>query len=259
LALAAAPPFAGYYSKDAIIEAVHLSQIPGATYAYWCLLIGSFVTGFYIFRAFFMAFHTKERMDEKLRSHLKETHWTMLTGMITLAVPSVLLGMFLIRWILYKSPALLGKSIYILPQYDVLSGMATHFQGALDQTLHSVFTRPFWFAISGIFMAWLLVVMMPQLAGFFSRRFSLIQKIFIGQYGFDWFNERVITRSTRWLATFFFHTGDLKLLDYFFVDGAGRGVIRVSRMIRRLQSGYVYHYAFVMILGLLGFLIWLVW
>ena len=259
LALAAIPPFAGFYSKDAIIEAVHLSTTPGATYAYWCLLIGSFVTGYYIFRAFFMAFHTKERMDEKLRSQLKETHWTMLIAMILLAIPSVILGALLIQKILYQVPGLLGKGIYILPKYNVLAIMAATYRGAFEDALHSVKTLPFWFAFSGVFFAWFTVIIVPQLRTWLMRRFSWIYQSLVNQYGFDIFNNFVFVRGGRRLAELFFNVGDLKVLDHYIVDGSGRNMTRVSKFVRRLQSGYLYHYAFVMIIGLLGFMCWLVW
>jgi NADH-quinone oxidoreductase subunit L len=259
LALSAIPPFSGFYSKDAIIEAVHLSTIPGATYAYWCLLIGSFVTGFYIFRAFFMAFHTKERMDEKLRSQLKETHWSMLLAMIALAIPSVGLGALLVEKILYQTPGLLGSGIHIASQYNVLAIMAKSFHGAWADAMHSVKTLPFWFAVSGVVSAWFVVIIAPQVREWMMKRFSWVYRFLVNQYGFDLFNDFVFTRGTRKIANFFFNVGDLKILDHYMVDGSGRNMTRISKMVRRLQSGYLYHYAFVMIIGLLGFMVWLIW
>jgi len=259
LALAAIPPFSGFYSKDAIIDAVHLSTIPGATYAYWVLLFGSFVTGFYIFRAFFMTFHTKERMGEELRSQLKETHWTMLLPLILLAIPSVVLGALLIQKILFQSPELLGSGVYFAPQYNVLATMAQSYRGVFDEALYAVRTLPFWFSISGIFVAWFMVVVSPKLGENLRRRFSWPYRILLNKYGFDIFGDTVIVRGGRKLANVFFYIGDLKILDYFIVGGSGRVITRISKLGRRLQSGYLYHYAFVMIIGLLGFLIWLLW
>jgi len=259
LALSAIPPFSGFYSKDAIIEAVHLSTIPGATYAYWCLLIGSFVTGYYIFRAFFMAFHTKERMDEKLRSQLKETHWSMLLAMIALAIPSVCLGALLIDKILYQTPGLLGSAIHVASQYNVLAIMAKSFQGAWSDAMHSVKTLPFWFAVSGVVAAWFVVVIAPQVREWMMKRFAWVYRFLVNQYGFDLINDFVFARGTRKIANFFFNVGDLKVLDHYMVDGSGRNMTRISKIVRRLQSGYLYHYAFVMIIGLLGFMVWLIW
>jgi len=129
LALSAIPPTSGFYSKDAIIEAVHLSTIPGAEYAYAVLLLGSFVTAYYIFRAFFMAFHGKERFDSEFASHIKE-HWVMLIPLILLAIPSIFLGMFLAGPMLYHTPGMLGTSIKVLPQYDVLFSNEKGWTGA---------------------------------------------------------------------------------------------------------------------------------
>lgn len=259
LALAAFPPFSGFYSKDSVIQAVGLSTIPGARYAYWCLVIGSFVTGYYIFRAFFMAFHTKERMDEKLRSKLKETHWSMLVAMIALAIPSIGLGALLINKILYSTPGLLGSGIHVASKYNVLAIMAKSWQGPLHDALHSVKTLPFWAATSGIISAWFVVIIAPQVREWLMRRFSWAYKFLVDQYFFDIFNDLVFTRGTRKLSNFFFKVGDLKILDHYMVDGSGRTMTRISKLMRRLQSGYLYHYAFVMIIGLLGFMCWLVW
>ena len=259
LALSAIPPFAGYYSKDSIIEAVHLSMIPGAKYAYWCLLLGAFVTGFYIFRAFFMAFHTKERMSEEVRRHLKETHWTMMVPMIGLAIPSIVLGAALINAILYESPGLLGSSIFISPKYNVIVEMYSNYHGFIHQAIHSVLTLPLWFAVAGVFSAWLVVIPMPYIRDRLAERLPRLRKVLIAQYGFDWLSEKLIVPCTQSMAKAFFYTGDLKILDHYIVNGFGRSITRISRFVRRLQTGYLYHYAFVMVVGLLSFLFWLIW
>ncbi len=151
LSLAAIPPFAGFYSKDTIIEAVAHSTIPGARYAYACLLIGAFVTGYYIFRAFFMTFHTTERMSPKLKSTLKETPLNMRGPQWILSVPSVLLGAALIYWIIYRRPSLLGSSVMVLPQHNVLSTMAGGFHNVFYMTYHSLIALPFWASVLGYF------------------------------------------------------------------------------------------------------------
>ncbi len=258
LALAAIPPTAGFFSKDAVIDAVHASTIVGAHYCYIVLLIGAFVTAYYIFRAFFMAFHTKEKMDEHTRSHLKE-HWVMLFPLILLAIPSLLLGIFIVKPMLYDTPGFLGNSVTVLPQYNVLAQMGTQFHGVWHQIKDCIFTLPFWFSVSGIFCAWFMVIVAPQCQTFFAKRFSWIRRLFIAQYGFDIFNNWFFVRGGRAMSEFFFHTGDLKIIDAGMVDGSGRNVSRVSSLLRKLQSGYLYQYVFVMIVGLLGFLIWLVW
>lgn len=258
LALSAIPPFAGFYSKDSIIDAVHRSTLPGAEYGYICLLVGAFVTGYYIFRAFFMAFHTKERMGESLRSKLKDTPWSMRSAQIALAIPSVFLGMFLIYPILYAVPSLLGKSVLVLPKYNSLAEMAKNYKGAFYMFYHSPATVPFWFSVSGVVCAWFVVIVAPKIPVFLKRYLPFLYRILVEQYGFDALNSLVFVRGGTSLSNFFFKFGDLKVIDNFMVDGSGRNVNRVAKLIRRLQSGYLYHYVFVMILGLLAFLIWLV-
>ncbi len=258
-ALSALPPFSGFYSKDSVIEAVHMSTIPGATYSYWCLVFGAFVTGFYIFRAYFMAFHTKERMDENLRRKLKEPHWSMRFAQVGLAIPSVFLGMVLINPILYQVPSLLQSSLYIMPKYNVLAAMRVDYHGVWAMTIDSVMTLPFWFAISGVFVAWFMVIVAPKVPAFLQRRLPFLHRFLVDQYYFDIFNDLFFVRGTRYLSTFFFKKADLKLIDHYMVDGTGRNATRISKLFRKFQTGYLYHYVLVMIIGVLAFLIWLLW
>lgn len=258
LSLSAIPPFSGFYSKDGIIEAVQQSTIPGAGYAYVCLLIGTFVTGFYIFRAFFMTFHTAERGDPSLRSHLKETAWSMRAPMLIIAIPSVVLGALLVGWVLFQTPGLLSSSVMVLPQHNVLAVVAADFHGALNMAGRAVLTVPFWFSVLGVISAWFAIIVMPKLPDFLQRRLPWLHRILVNQYGFDALNWVVFVLGGRWLSNFFFRVTDEKLLNDFMVDGSGRNATRASRFIRRLQSGYLYHYVFVMIIALLAFLIWLV-
>lgn len=258
LALAAVPPTAGFFSKDAVIDAVHHSTIIGSEYSYVVLLIGAFVTAYYIFRAFFMAFHTKEKMDEHTRSHLKE-HWVMLLPLILLAIPSLVLGVYVAKPMLYDSPGFLGNSVTVLPQYNVLAQMGANFHGVWHQVKDCIYTLPFWFSIAGIFSAWFMVIIAPQLQTVFATRFSWLRRLLLAQYGFDMFNNWFFVRGSRVMSQFFFHTGDLKIIDAGLVNGSGRGVSRISSWLRKLQSGYLYHYVFVMIIGLLGLLIWLMY
>lgn len=256
LALAAIPPFSGFYSKEAIIEAVHQASIPGAQYAYICLLLGSFATAYYIFRVFFLAFHTTERMDKQTQQHLHETSWVMTLPLILLAIPSVFLGGALVEKMLYSQPNLLGNSVYVASQYDVLSRLAEEFPGIGRAIIDSFSHLPFWFAIAGIVTAWLTCVQAPVIRALLSRYLSAIQKILIAKYGFDAFNQKVLVRGVRGISAFFYRWTDRKLIDSWVVDGSGRGVSRLSQRLRRLQTGYLYHYAFTMMLGLLGLLCW---
>ena len=257
LSLAAIPPFSGFYSKDSIIEAVSHSTIPGSQYAYICLLLGAFVTSHYIFRAFFLTFHASNPMAPKL-TPIKERPWSMIGSQWILSIPSVILGVILIYWILYREPNLLDFSIKVLPRHDILQAMRTEFHDAFYMAYHSIVTSPFWASALGIFSAWVMAIARPRIPRLLKQRLIWLHRILAAKYGFDAFNWFVFVRGGRALANFFFQVGDLKILDHFIVDGSGRHVTRVARLMRRLQSGYLYHYVFAMIFGLLIFLIWLV-
>lgn len=259
LALAAIPPFSGFYSKDAIIEAIHHSTVAGAGYAYYCVLIGAFVTAFYIFRALFLVFHTEERMDAHTREHLHEGPWVVWLPLVVLAIPSMLAGFVLAGSMLYQSQSLLGNSIFVLPAHNVLAQMALDYHGSLALTGDAVFGLPFWLSIGGIVLAWLLYVKFPYAPTYMAKRFHLLYRILVDKYGFDAFNQIVFAEGGTKLARFFFVVGDEKILDQGLVNGSGRFINWCSAHLRKLQSGYLYHYAFVMIIGLLGILAWLLW
>lgn len=256
-ALAALPPFAGFYSKDAIIDAVHLSTLPGARYAYFCVLAGTLVTAFYIFRAFFLVFHTQERMDAKVRAEIKESPWVIWLPLIVLAIPSVAIGAVLVGPILFKANSLLGLSLFVLPQDNVLNKMALDYHGPLLMILHGFYSITFWFAFTGLLLAWLFYLKLPHLPQIFAQRFSGIYKLLRDKYGFDDFNQIVFVHGTQKLADVFYTVGDEKILDEQLVNGSGRMINWFSKVLRKLQSGYLYQYAFVMIIALLLFLAWL--
>lgn len=256
-ALSAIPPFSGYFSKDIIIESVHASTIWGAHYAYICLLIGAFVTSYYIFRAYFMAFHTTERFDESMRAQLKETPWSMRLPLVLLAIPSLVLGVIAINPMIFHSPRLLEDSLTVATQYDVLATLQASYHGVIPMIEHAVLTLPFWFSMTGIFTAWLFVVACPGLPNIFQKKFSWIHIVLKRQFGFDAFNDWFFVRGARVLSQFFYHVTDLRWIDHYMVGGTARQAMRISRLLRWLQTGYLYHYVFVMIVALLLFLLWL--
>lgn len=256
LALAAIPPFSGFYSKDAIIEAVHQSSIPGAYYGYLCLLFGCFVTSYYIFRAFFLTFHGESRLSPKLLESLQEPGFSMTLPLIILAIPSTILGLLLVHNMLYQTPGLLGTSVLVLPHYDVLRLMSTEFHGVFNEIVVAFGHAVVWLSLLGIVMAWLTCVRFPNWRDSFARQFSLLNRILIAKYGFDEFNQKMIVPGVQTLSNFFYKKTDLKMIDSWMVDGSGRGISNLSKLLRRLQSGYLYDYVFIMIIGLLGFLIW---
>lgn len=257
LSLAAIPPFSGFYSKDVIIEAVHIATIPGASYAYVCLLLGSFVTAFYIFRQFWYVFHGRPRMEPTLQKALHEAPWTMTLPQILLAIPSIVAGALLVGYIVYSIPGWLGQSIFVLPQYDVLTQLSNEYQSALSTAVHAFTQLPFWFSVAGILVSWIVVIGCPQRVAKLQPIFSPFAWILKKQFGFDAFNRLVFVKGGLSLSQLLFKYLDERIIDRWLVGGTGRDVLRLSKILRRLQSGYVYHYVFVMVLGLVGLLAWM--
>ena len=256
LSLSAIPPFSGFFSKDAIIEAVErATMVPGAQYAYICLLLAVFVTAFYMFRAFFMTFHGKERGMNYEK--IKEPRWVVLIPLILLAIPSLVLGLILVKPILYDHVPILSRSIYVAPEHDVLAQMAHDYPGILGSIGHAFLSLPLWFALAGIATAWVFYVRLPELPSTLQQRFNLIYKLLVNKYGFDAFNQLVFVKGSQKLSNFLYQVADMKIIDSGLVNGAGRAVNRLSQFLRQAQSGYLYHYAFAMILGLFALLVWM--
>lgn len=256
LSLSAIPPFSGFYSKDAIIEAVQMAaHVPGAHFAYICLLLAVFVTSLYIFRAFFLTFHGKSHSHDD--HEIKEPRWVVLIPLIVLAIPSLALGIVLVKPILYAHNPILSKAIYVAPDRDVLAQMAHAYHGAFSSIGHAFFNLPLWLAILGIVTAWLFYVRLPELPGIIQSRFKIIYRILADKYGFDAFTNLVFVRGSQKLSTWLYRVADMKIIDYGLVNGSGRGVNLLARVLRHAQSGYLYHYAFAMILGLFVLLVWM--
>ena len=255
LALIGFPGFSGFFSKDTIIEAVHESHLPMAHVAYPLILLGVFVTALYSFRMFFLVFHGKERMDEHTREHLKESPWVVTVPLILLAIPSVVAG-FLV------DPIVAGDFfkgvIYVAPAHDVIGEMSEHYHGPLGFILHGVMAPPFFLAMAGLFTAWFIYMKRPDLADLIHRRFNLLYVILENKYGFDAFNQKVFAGGSVALGRFLWRVGDAFLIDRLVVNGAAWIVGFFSSEIRHLQTGYLYHYSFAMILGLIGLLGWYV-
>ena len=237
LALAALPPFSGFYSKDAIIDAVHESTLPAASYAYYCVLMGALVTTFYIFRAFFLVFHSQARMPIK---HYQKTTAIVKFSLIILAIPSAIAGFLLVRPFL-NIPGLLTNSLWVLPGHDVI----------LTEHLFSAATV---FSLIGIVLAWFCYYQFPVIPAWVRKHFAWLYQVLVNKYGFDAFNQIVFANGGRWLAKIFFNV-DVNVLDEKLIDGSGRRISWLSNILRRLQSGYIYQYAFVMVLGIIIFLL----
>lgn len=258
LAICGIPPFAGFYSKELIIEAVHLSSLPAATFAYWAVLIGVFITALYSFRLFFLVFHTTDRMDEETRSHVHESPAVVWVPLVMLAIPSVIMGALCVETLLFD-PHYFGGIITVLPAHDPNIYLAEHFHGVFGSILHAPLTLPFWLAIAGIVTAWLCYERYPDFPAKMQARFSGVYAVLANKYGFDEFNQRYIVGGTRWLGEFLWKKGDEKIIDGLMVNGSAQGIGVLAQLMRYWQSGYVYHYAFVMVVGVLLLLLWLLW
>ena len=257
LALCAIPPFAGFYSKDTIIEAAKLVEIPGGAYAYYCVLIGAMVTALYTFRSLFMTFHGKPRMDEHTLSHVHESAWVVWLPLVILAIPSVIIGGILYMPMLFDSPSLLSRSLFVLPEHNVLAELSHEVTSSFAAVWHAPESLTFWLTLVGVLIAWLCYIAFPKIPGQLATRFSWIYRLLLNKYGFDTFYEIFFIRGAKALGRFFYKVGDQKLIDGFFVNGTGRTVRWFAQKGRALQSGYLYHYATVMVLGLFCFLCWL--
>lgn len=258
LALCAFPPFSGFYSKDTIIEAAQLSQIPGSSYAYFCVTAGAMVTALYSFRSLFMTFHGKPRMDEHTLSHIHESPWVVWLPLVLLAIPSIILGYILYMPMLFDSPALLSSSIFTLPEHNVLAELAHEVTSPFASAMHSVHSLTLWVTIAGAALAWVCYIAVPSIPGYFARHLSVLYSILLNKYGFDRFNDFFFVKGSKGLGRMFYKVGDQRLIDGMFVNGSGRLVRWFSTKGRAIQSGYLYHYATVMVFGLLGFLCWLI-
>ncbi len=249
LALIGTPFFAGFYSKDAIIEAVHHSQLPGAGFAYFAVVAGVFITALYSFRLFFMTFHGKERMDKHTWEHLHESPKVVTVPLSVLAIPSFGIGMYLIGDILFGD--FFNGAIYVAPAHDVLGEIAKGYHGVWGFTLHAFKSAPIYLAMAGVLVAWLLYIRFPAVPAQIAERFSVLHKLLIEKYYFDSFNQTIFADGTRKIGEQFWRIGDVRIIDGFFVNGTALTIRWFSGIVRTLQSGYLYDYAFAMILGLL--------
>ncbi len=257
LALIGFPGFSGFFSKDAIIESAHQSALPGANLAYAAVLIGVYVTALYTFRMFFLVFHGPERMDSHTRDHLHETSAVVTVPLVLLAIPSLLVGAFTIQPMLFGG--YFGDSIFVAHNHEVLPELGQHYHGTWAFMLHALTQPPFIVAMLGVATAWLFVLKRPDLGDSVRNRFSFVYRILVNKYGFDRFNEIFFAGGGRGLGRVLWRVGDAGLIDGVLVNGTARSVGWFSGVIRHFQSGYLYHYAFTMIIGLLALLSWLLY
>jgi len=257
LASAGIPGFSGFFSKDAIIEAVHLSQLPGSGFAHFCVLSCVFVTAFYTFRLFFMTFHGKERFQTHGDDHghgqghaPHESPWVVTVPLVVLAVPTICAG-----WVI--GPVLFGgffgESIVVAESHDVLAELGRNFHGVFAMMAHALTTWPFWLAVAGIASAAYLYLKRTDLPEKLRQQFSPLYTVLDQKYYFDRFNDWFFAGGARRVGRGLWKGGDVAVIDGF-VDGCATLVGWLASVIRKLQSGYVYTYAFAMIIGMVTLL-----
>ena len=247
LALIGTPFFAGFYSKDSIIEAVHHSQIWGHTYAYYAVLLGVFFTAVYSFRMYFMVFHGKERMDEHTREHLHETPWVVTVPLIALAIPSIVIGAAYVDDMVFGQ--FFGDAIFVLPAHDVLAQLPKH--DWVGMVMYSVKHPPLYLAAAGVFVAWFLYMKRTDIPAKLEQSFKWLHTLFMEKYYADHFYIKFISPLARWLGDKLWRWGDEKVIDGAVVNGSANTVGFIALQIRKIQTGYLYTYAFAMIVGMI--------
>ena len=249
LALIGTPGFAGFFSKESIIEAVHHSTLPGSGFAWVCVLAGVFITALYSFRMYFLVFHGEERMDAHAREHLHETPAVVTVPLILLAIPSVVVGWVFVEPMLYGSHY--GDSIVVSQAHDVLGRMRASWHGAGAMVLHAFVTVPFWLTLFGAVTAWYLWCRRPDVPQRIAERFRTVHTVLTRKYYFDELYESVLAGLGRAVGGGLWQVGDVRIIDGLMVNGSARGIGWLSGVVRRVQTGLLYHYAFAMIIGLL--------
>jgi NADH-quinone oxidoreductase subunit L len=252
LALIAFPGFSGFFSKDAIIEAVGHSQIGGAGLAHLLLTLGAFVTALYSFRLYFLVFHGEPRMDHHTRSHLHETPWVVTIPLIALAIPSVFIGWYTIEPLLVQN--WLGDAITVNPARDTLHELAAHWHGQREFIRHGMQMAPFWMSMGGLALAayywWYIHQRNPGIDAELQQRGGWLTRVLEDKYGFDDFNQRVFAGGGQRIGRLLWMGSDQRVIDGAVVNGSARAVGWLAGVVRHLQTGMLYHYAFAMILGL---------
>jgi NADH-quinone oxidoreductase subunit L len=289
LAIIGVPPFSGFFSKDAIIEATHLSQVGGHRYAYFAVLAATFVTAFYSFRLLFMTFHGTPRFDVSGHGHEtaggeaaavgdpaqhdtsheagaepdghaghggppRESPWVITVPLILLAIPSVYSGWQYIQPMLFGG--YFGHSIVVSAPHDVVGELAGEWHGVWPFILHGLAGGPFWLGIAGIAAAAWCYLINPAIPARIQRRLPALYAQLDNKYYVDRFNDWFFAGGSREVGGVASNLGDRRIIDGFFVNGAARVVGASAALVRHLQSGYVYHYAFTMIVGVFVLLYW---
>jgi NADH-quinone oxidoreductase subunit L len=269
LALIGTPLFSGFYSKDDIIEAVHASSLPGSGFAYFAVVASVFVTALYSFRAYFLVFHGKERFhhkpfpaaDDHDHGHGHAPHespWVVTLPLVLLAIPSAAIGYLTIGPLLFSD--FFADSIFVdAARHPAMTDLTEAFHGALAMALHGLTAPPFWLALAGVVTAYVCYLARPGIPHAIRARTPFINRLLDNKYYFDWFNEHVLAAGARWFGKGLWTGADLGLIDGAIVNGSARAVGAVAGVVRLVQTGHLYWYALVMILGVVGLMTWQLW
>ncbi len=277
LALIGTPLFAGFYSKDSIIEAVAESHLPGAGFAHFAVLAGVFVTAFYSFRMYFLVFHGKERFDQNHSDadhdpaeepdphHHREEHhkphespWVVTVPLLLLAIPSVVIGFMTVQ------PMLFGEffkgAIFVdAEKHHAMAELARAFHGPVQMAVHALTSMPFWLALAGVASSYYMYLVNPAVPAAIQRAAQPLHTLLVNKYYMDWINENILARAARGLGVGLWKGGDQGVIDGAMVNGSARLVVWVSSVARWVQTGYIYHYALAMIMGVFVLMTYFVW
>ena len=276
LALIGTPFFSGFYSKDSIIEAVHASHLPAAGFASLAVTLGVFVTAFYSFRMYFLVFHGKERFGhEPTHGHHDQDHgdhgehghgphvphespWVVTAPLLLLAIPSVVIGYMTIGPMLFGN--FFADSIFVDgAHHHAMKELAQDFHGPLNMALHALSTLPFWLALSGVVVAWWFYLVQPAIPAALGRLLSPVVTVLENKYFLDWFNEHILAAGARLIGLGLWKGGDVALIDGAIVNGSAHTVGALASVTRLIQTGRLYWYALVMLLGIFALLTWQLW
>ena len=273
LALIGTPFFSGFYSKDSIIEAVAESTLPAAGFAHFAVLAGVFVTAFYSFRMYFLVFHGAERYDQNPDAHHDDHHvhddghhdhtphespWVVTVPLLLLAIPSVVIGYFTIDAMLFGD--FLKDAIFVNEdKHEAMHELGHAYHGAIAMAMHAFSTAPFWLAFAGVVSAYYMYMINPAVPTAIKRVCMPLYTLFENKYYMDWINENILARGARALGTGLWKGGDQSVIDGGIVNGSWKLVGAVSAVTRQLQSGFLYHYALAMIIGVFLLMTWFVW
>ena len=276
LALIGTPLFSGFYSKDSIIEAVTASALPAAGFASFAVLAGVFVTAFYSFRVYFLVFHGKERYDQNPDAHGHDDHHddhddhhghagtphespaVVTLPLVLLAIPSVIIGFISIDAMLFGD--FFGSAIVVdETKHGAMAELRELFVSPFGMAIHGLQTAPFWLALSGVLAAYYMYMVNPAVPAAFARKLKPIMTLLENKYYLDWFNENVLARGARGIGVGLWKGGDQGVIEGGVVNASWKLVGLISRVVRKLQSGYIYHYALVMILGIFVLVTLFVW